>query len=205
MSLVDASAMLGVSAERVRQLVVAGDLPGVRFGNAWAVPRDAVVARRHQANRRGRPLQAARAWREIIAGHVDLASAGRYRERAAVQRYQLSAGDLAHLAADPHVRRSGVAAAIELGQLLPLEDAADEFYLPASAATRLLGDIAAVEDPLGRVILRVVDDAAWPFADEPTAPSASPAPAAAVALDLMESGDPRHWVAAEALVAALDG
>lgn len=197
--------MLGVSAERVRQLVVAGDLPGVRFGNAWAVPRDAVVARRHQANRRGRPLQAARAWREIIAGNVDLASAGRYRERATVQRYQLSAGDLAHLAAHPHVRRSGVAAAIELGQLLPLEDAADEFYLPASPAARLLGDIAAVEDPLGRVILRVVDDRFWPFTDEPTPPATNPAPAAAVALDLMESGDPRHWVAAEALVAGLDG
>jgi len=60
-SLVDASAMLGVSPERVRQLVVAGDLPGVRFGTAWAVPKDAVVARRHQANRRGRPLSTKRA------------------------------------------------------------------------------------------------------------------------------------------------
>ncbi len=33
-SLNDAAQVLGVSAERVRQLVVAGDLPGVRFGNA---------------------------------------------------------------------------------------------------------------------------------------------------------------------------
>jgi hypothetical protein len=34
LALSDASALLGVSSERVRQLIVAGDLPGVRFGNA---------------------------------------------------------------------------------------------------------------------------------------------------------------------------
>lgn len=170
------------------------------------MPRDAVVARRHQANRRGRPLQAGRAWREIIAGQVDLSSIGRYRERAAVHRYHLGAGDLAHVTADPHVCRSGVTAAIELGQLLSAGDASDEFYLPASTAARMLRDIAAVEDPLGLFVLRIVKDDLWPSLDEPPAAAGSRlAPAAAVALDLMESGDPRHWIAAEALIAGLDG
>ena len=32
-----------MSSERVRQLVVAGDLPAQRLGNAWAVPMDDVL------------------------------------------------------------------------------------------------------------------------------------------------------------------
>lgn len=67
---------------------LAGDLPGIRFGNAWAVPRADVVARRHQTNRRGRPLSARRAWEDILSGQVDLAAVGRYRERGWVRRFQ---------------------------------------------------------------------------------------------------------------------
>jgi len=78
-SLADASQLLGVSSERVRQLVVAGDLPGVRFGNAWAVPRDAVAARRQASNRRGRPLGEKRVWQAIVSGDVDLSNVSRYR------------------------------------------------------------------------------------------------------------------------------
>ena len=81
-SLNDAAQVLGVSAERVRQLVVAGDLPGVRFGNAWAVPRSALVARQGQEPRRGRPLGVRRAWEAIAAGDVDLDEVGKYRNRA---------------------------------------------------------------------------------------------------------------------------
>jgi hypothetical protein len=39
--LADAADLLGVSVERVRQLVVGGQLPGQRFGNVWVVPEDA--------------------------------------------------------------------------------------------------------------------------------------------------------------------
>src|SRR4051795_1842418 len=94
LSLSDASRVLGVSIERVRQLVVAGDLPGQRFGNAWAVPRDALVARRHYSRRGGRPLNARHAWNELVASRVDLSRPGRYQRRAAVVRCEMSRADV---------------------------------------------------------------------------------------------------------------
>lgn len=204
-SLADASAMLGVSAERVRQLVIAGALPGVRFGNAWAVPKDAVAARRHQLNRRGRPLSAKRAWTDILNGRVDLAAAGRYRDRAQTVRYRTSAGDIAHLNADREALTSGVAAAAAYGQLLAPEGAPAELYLPSSALRRLLGDVVAIADPLGAVALRVVPADAWAVLHRSPGRDSTLAPRAAVALDLMESNDPRHWIAAEQLLGGGDG
>ncbi len=98
-SLSDASSILGVSSERVRQLVVAGDLPAQRFGNAWAVPMDAVVARRHASRSGGRPLGAVRAWCEIVRDDVDLGRPGRYRSRADVVRCEMSHADVESLPA----------------------------------------------------------------------------------------------------------
>ena len=60
--------------------------------------------------------------------------------------------------------------------------------------------IVAVPDPLGAVVLRVVPDDAWAILAERKSEGPNLAPRAAVALDLMESADPRHWVAAEQLV-----
>ena len=94
LSLTDASALLGVSSERVRQLVVAGDLPGVRFGNAWAVSRESIDSRRQLSNRRGRPLSARRAWEAITAVEVDLSNVSRYRNRGVIHRYEMSGADL---------------------------------------------------------------------------------------------------------------
>jgi len=206
LSLADASALLGVSSERVRQLVVAGDLPGVRFGNAWAVPRDAVAARRQVSNRRGRPLAAGRAWEVIAAGDVDLSNVSRFRNRGLPHRYSMSGADVEHLSSRPRVLVSGVRAAIAYGELLQ-EDAAEvDLYMAKSELDNMGSVVAAVPDPLGSVVIREVDDDALAAA---TAASLSDAegvmfaPRAAVALDLVESGDPRHWVAAEHLVASV--
>ena len=203
-SLADASAMLGVSAERVRQLVVAGDLPGVRFGNAWAVPKDAVLARRHQANRRGRPLSPKRAWTEILTGQIDLAASGRYRDRAQPIRYRTSAGDVDYLKDDQDTLTSGVTAAVAYGQLLAIDDAPAQFYLPTTALERLLEAVVAIADPLGAVVLRVVPADAWAVLHRSQGRGSTLAPSAAVALDLMESGDPRHWIAAAQLLGGDD-
>ena len=204
-SLSAASQLLGVSAERVRQLVAAGDLPGVRFGNAWAVQRDAVSARRQVSNRRGRPLGAKRAWESIVAGDVDLSNTSRFRNRGEVHRYSMSSGDADHLVSSGGAVRSGVAAAVHFGELLSGQGADVNLYVDSAMRESLDSIVVAVPDPLGSVVLRVVADEVWPAvldAAESSNDGQRVAPRAAVALDLMESGDPRHWVAAENLVAA---
>ena len=206
LSLADASALLGVSSERVRQLVVAGDLPGVRFGNAWAVPRDSIDARRQVSNRRGRPLSARRAWESIAAGDVDLSNVSRYRNRGEVHRYEMSAADLAFVSRHDGALVSGAAAAIGFGELLHAGGAESDLYVSASLHDELRSLVAAVPDQLGASVLRVIPDEVWSFVDGSAAGksegSARLAPRAAVSLDLMESGDPRHWVAAENLTEA---
>ena len=56
------------------------------------------------------------------------------------------------------------------------------------------------------MILRVVPDEVWSFAESVAVDLREAgerlAPRAAVALDLMDSGDPRHWVAAKNLIEA---
>lgn len=191
--LADAAGVLGVSVERVRQLVVGGQLPGQRFGNVWVVPKDAVMARRHSPGVRGRPLGPVNAWREILAGAIDLRRPGRHQRRASVTRCAMSRADADALPALVGALLGGVRAAVELGEQLAVDDIV-ELYISAESYVGLNERVAYVADPAGRVVLRVVDDDAWSLL-----PKAVLAPPAAVALDLLESGDPRHWIAAEHL------
>jgi hypothetical protein len=192
--LADAADLLGLSVERVRQLVVGGQLPGQRFANVWVVPKDAIAARRHSPGVRGRPLGPQRAWQEILAGPIDLQSAGRYQRRANIIRCDMSQADVGALPEMVGALIGGVRAAIDLGEQLALDDSVD-LYLPAESFHGLDARVAFVPDAAGRVALRVVDDAAWKLI-----PDGALAPRNAVALDLLESGDPRHWIAGEHLV-----
>ena len=204
-SLNDAAQVLGVSPERVRQLVVAGDLPGVRFGNAWAVPRVSLVARGSHQPRRGRPLGAGRAWESIVAGEVDLDDVGRFRNRAVVHRYEMGVADAEFLSSHDGVAISGVAAAIEMGEPLAADALRPEVYVPASFHEDLGSVVALVADPLGNVMVRVVHDDEWDLvmgASQIADGGVRLAPRAAVALDLMASADPRHWIAAQHLLDA---
>lgn len=90
---------------------------------------------------------------------------------------------------------SGVRAAIEFGASLIATDDRD-LYLSRSAFDQLDSLVAAIPDSLGRIRLRIVDDDAWGIIS-----GGEFAPRGAVALDLLDSADPRHWIAAEALVA----
>ena len=194
LSLAEASGVLGLSVERVRQLVVSGQLPGRRFGNVWVVPLDAIAARRHSPGVRGRPLSAMRAWEEIVAGRVELPKAGRYHRRADLVRCEMSRADAGALPERVGALIGGVAAAVEHGELLAADEHAD-VYLPRSAFAGLDSLVAFIPDPVGSVALLVVDDEAWALI-----PAGGVAPRGAVALDLLESGDPRHWIAAEHLL-----
>ncbi len=62
-------------------------------------------------------------------------------------------------------------------------------------------------DPLGNLMVRAVPDDAWGLVLDASLPASDGgrlAPRAAVALDLMASADPRHWIAAQHL-GAVDG
>lgn len=204
LSLADASALLGVSPERVRQLVVGGQLPGVKFGNAWAVPRDALAARRWQPGRRGRPLSPMRAWVRLLAGGVDLAERSQFLHRAELFRYEMSRADLDTLSARYPVMVSGVAGAIEHGEPLIRSGSGGDLYVPESFHERLPQLVVMFADPLGSVSIRVVPEDAWRMLGEALSDLGHGrpivAPRSAVALDLLDSGDPRHWIAAEHLV-----
>ena len=192
--LADAADLLGVSVERVRQLVVGGQLPGQRFCNIWVVPKDAVAARRHSPGARGRPLGPVGAWREILGGSIDIHRPGRYQHRASVVRCEMSQADVAALPEMVGAMFGGVRAAIDLGEQLALDDKAD-LYISSTSFAGIEEQVALVHDVMGRIALRVVDDRAWGLL-----PKGALVPRAAVALDLLESGDPRHWISAEHLV-----
>lgn len=194
LSLADAADLLSVSAERVRQLVVGGQLPGQRIANVWTVHKDAVAARRHSPGVRGRPLGPIRVWHEILAGPIDLLRPGRYQRRAKVIRCEMNRADAAALPEMVGALVGGVRAAIDLGEPLALDDSVD-LYLPVESFSGLDARVAFVPGPAGRIVLRVVDDEAWHLI-----PKEVLAPRGAVALDLLESGDPRHWIAGEHLV-----
>jgi hypothetical protein len=196
--LAKAADLLGLSVERVRQLVVAGQLPGQRVAKVWVVPREAVIARRHSPGASGRPLGPVHAWQELLAGNIDRQRPGRYQRRAHLVRCDMSRADSDALPELVGALVGGVRAAIELGEQLAPDESVD-LYLSAASFHGLESQVAFIPNAAGRVALRVIDDAAWRLL-----PAGAVAPPAAVALDLLESGDPRHWIAGEHL-AKLDG
>ena len=203
LSLAEASRLLGISVERVRQLVVAGDIPGVRIGNAWAVPLHAVSARGHSTSRRGRPLSAARVWEVIASGDVDLSNRSRYRNRADIQRFAIGRADLDWVIEQSESVQSGVKAAIAYGEPLSDDVRTSDVYVSRVLMDILPRSVALAPDPLGDVALRVVPQPVWEVVAQQSFDEGHGfAPRSAVALDLMESGDPRHWAAAERLVGA---
>lgn len=90
---------------------------------------------------------------------------------------------------------SGVRAAIELGRSLIASDDRD-LHLSRSAFDQLDSLVAVIPDSLGQTRLRVVDDDVWGIVS-----GGEFAPRGAVALDLLDSADPRHRIAAAGLVA----
>lgn len=147
-----------------------------------------------------------RVWEVIAAGGVDLANASRFRNRGEVRRYSMSSADAEHLVSSSAAALSGVGAAIYYGEPLSPDGADINMYVSCESHEVLAGAVAAVPDPLGAVVLRVVADEVWPAVVSAAHRSGGQMviPRLAVALDLMESGDPRHWVAAEHLVASDD-
>lgn len=218
LSVAEAAAELGVSARRVRQMLADGVLDGERIGRAWVVDAEQLRAVKHRRPRVGRPWGAASAWallaladggepelspversraRKRLAEGLD-AVVGRLAARGALQRFYAHSGLLDRLSSTRGVVRGGISAAAEHGAGLV---ASDEFegYVRERDRDALVSRFA-LDDQADRpnVVLRVVDDSVWPFRPEQVFAGRS-----VVAVDLLDSDDPRSQRAGAELAARL--
>lgn len=197
---------LGVSARRVRQMLADGVVVGERVGGVWVVDSAEVgrVARRRRGV--GRPWSAVSAWAVLmLADGVDLVLSpversrarkrvgeglgvvvGRLGARAEVREFYGHPGVVDRLGGSAGVVRGGVSAAAEYGvDVVGVGEF--EGYVRVSDVGGLVSRFGLDEGSVrSNVLLRVVDDAVWPFS-----PGQGVAGRAVVGVDLVESDDAR--------------
>lgn len=203
-----------VSNERVRQLIVSGQLAAVRKSSGWLVRVDAVEARLAGLPRTGRPLDAVTAWGlmavldrgiapwtlaavkpglpRLVRRAVRQAPAAQHwpawlARRATPSIHRAHPGVLARLREDGRVSVGGAWAAASAGFDISPGDTLD-LYVRGEAAAALREQYRTVPDPSGNLVIRCVAEAVPPTVS-PT--GGSPVPALVVALDLAESPDAR--------------
>lgn len=205
LSVARAAVELDVSPRRVRQLLESGQLAGQQLGRNWVIDRGDIDQLRR--NGAGRPWSASSAWAVLAfaAGRepdlspversrarrrlADLGLAGlvvQLRARAERQGAYAHPSVLDRVAKDARVVRGGVSAAREHRVDVIIQDAA-EVYVSASGMVDLI-DSYALDENADRpnVILRVVDDEAWPFHEREQVASWP-----VVAVDLLDADDER--------------
>ncbi|RZV43613.1 MAG: DNA-binding protein [Acidimicrobiales bacterium] len=202
----EAAEKLCVSDRRVRQMLADGLLDGERIGRAWMI--DAGDLRRVSRSRPkvGRPWNAASAW-AVLALAEGKASAlppverSRAKERFALgldkivdrlaaradrRSFYVHPSVLAHLEESSKVVRGGVSAAADVGADI-LARGEFEGYVSGRHIAELVSAFGMDEQAARpNVVLRVVDDSVWPFGSGQKVASRS-----VVAVDLLESADPR--------------
>lgn len=213
----EAADRLGVSPRRVYALIDGGRLRGERVGSRILVHRDGVEARAGGASANGRPFSARRGWallllaagldpvglppdarsklRRLLRERDLWVMRARFATRAERRALQAHSSDLARIAADPEVVRTGASAAADAGLPLIAPGAPLELYVDAATADRLIVIYRLTPSALGNVTLRVVPDGVRAWLTGPVAPWP------AVALDLAEDGDPRSRDVAHAALA----
>ena len=206
-SVVDAAEYLEVSPRRVRRMLADGRLAGRQIGREWAIERRALENLRRHRGPVGRPWRASSAWavlaiangdgsdlspvdrsraRRRFAEHGLVGLVARLGARAEMRRFYGHPSVLAPLAAEPDVVRSGVSAAANHGADIVASDFL-EAYVPAARIAVLISQYGLDPDAeRPNVVLRVVDEAVWPFA-----PEMDMAPQSVVAVDLLEADDER--------------
>ena len=209
MSLSEAAERLGVGKEQVRRYVQRGLLPAAKLANSWVIPVAHLQAFQHVKPRGGRPLSAASAWAQIVAGYVDLNDPHRYINRGVLTRWSGTLGAVIDLLADDGIVISGIHAASRYGALLDPLPTEAQIYVERSTTADVMRGIAP--DPLGGVVVRSVDPAIWrtlqnasdPLGAQPAMnvpETALCAPPAAVALDLVGSEHPREQYVADRIM-----
>lgn len=206
LGVVEAAQLLGLSPRRVRQMLADGSLVGKRVGRAWVLESEQLRRLENGRPEVGRPWNPASAWTVLGLANgeshdlspVERSRAkqrlalgldhlvGRLAARADRRWFYAHPGVLGRLADMPVVVRTGVSAAVEHGADL-LVGEGFEGYVRAGDLDALMLQFRLESQPVrSNVLLRVVDDLVWPFG-----PGERAAWRAAVAVDLLESNDPR--------------
>ncbi len=198
---------LGVTVGRVLRLISSGELPGVRVGNRWMIPDDAIDLRLAVRPSDGRRYAPSMAWgilflatgldtpwmtrqerwlaRGFLGSSTVLDIRARLASRGELRRFRAHPGLIAALRSDPLLMLTGMTASAELHLGLigggdRVDAYIDEANLPALIARHHLRPSHDAN-----VNLRVIPSIDW------TWPPASVAPLAAVALDLLDDPEPR--------------
>ncbi len=199
--------MLSVSVARVRDLVARRELPAIKLGREWLIEKAAVEHRIALEPRAGRRFTPARAWgllyladgmmpdwlspqdRWRLSSFIPRLRAGDLRAqlvaRARARPFRAHPGLLDGLRSDEALMMTGISASAPLRLGLIGGDDSVEAYVSENA----LEDIARrhylrpADDV--NVVLRVAPSFGW------TWPALRVAPSAAVALDLLDSPEPR--------------
>lgn len=209
LSIPEAARELCLDPSRVRALVSAGELRGIKLGERWAVESAEVARRQRDPRPAGRPFQPGNAWGVLLLASgldapwlvpsvrwrlqqgLEFHRLGglrlRLRRRAEVHYFNAHPGELRHLRERPDLVKSGISAAgqYKLG-LVPGEEV--DAYVRVRALHEIQRNHALEPAQLnrGNVVLRAVSDQAWHINSE-----AEVAPIAAVAVDLADDSDPR--------------
>jgi excisionase family DNA binding protein len=208
----EAADRLGVSQQRVRQLIAAQVLPAERVGARWLLDR-AEVAKHEGPRPPGRPMSPRMAWGFLLA--LDGAMPDRLsgRERSRIERRLRRRPDVAEAAA--WCRHRAVAhrlvghpAAVARARVLPdvvltgasadgpiIDVHGVDAYVRANGLRRARRTLALAPASPGQeanVVLRVPPSGLWPFV-------ASRAGPATVAVDMWDAGEVRSRREARAL------
>jgi len=207
LTVAQAAERLKVTPTTVRALIASGELPAKRLGHAWMIPADAVDRRWSRGSRHGRRFVPANAWAllfmaaDMPAPWIDRHDRWRLRryldthrlidiraqlvDRGQPRSYRAHPGVMTALRTDPALMLTGPTGASEAR--LGLVGGAGEVdaYVAAAALAAIVRrhHLHPTREP--NVTLRVVPDfgVTWP--------PARIAPIPAIALDLMDSQEPR--------------
>jgi excisionase family DNA binding protein len=166
-----AAGILGVSPIQVRRLIAAGELRAERFGRSWQVDLDSVHRYDDLRPSVGRPPGARRSW-DLLArrrpSSMDDARRLAVQARRRAQRLvaRASPGELPGLVSSDRVVVSGATAAAHHGA--PVQGRPPHaIYVKRSDLDMVAAahDLRFDEDD-PNVVVRVVADAVWPFADD---------------------------------------
>jgi excisionase family DNA binding protein len=202
-----AAERLSVTQGMVRRLISAGELPAERMGRAWMVSLEAVERRLDQEPRDGRRLRSQNAWailfmivgepapwldqpnrwrlRRYLASHRVSDNRSRFAGRGRPTAYRAHPSLLAAVRGDPVLMLTGTSGASDRRLGLVGGSGDVDAYVADTDLDTLVRrhHLRPTGDP--NVVLRVVQPFTSPW------PPARVAPASAIALDLLDSPEPR--------------